>query len=343
MDIETLLYRVLSGYYFITIDSIQYKIINPSLVIKQQAQDLYNSVLDEYKFDAQNWLSEIHIKHLQNINSIWGNTEEEELKSLYKTLDQLKIQLYLKFSHEKQKKLNKQNIKTTQSRINELLIKKSTFSNMTLKSHAEGIRNEYLIMHMVYDNKGQRIFDHNNNNNYELLEKLISAVATHTIDVTNLRILARSDAWKNLWDAAKDNIFGKPGLDWTDEQKAVVNLSKMYDSIKEHPECPSDEIIADDDALDGWILHNKEKTLKEKKKNQLMDKLDNKYKNAGEVFVMTDSAEEAKDIYSLNDEATMLKIKELQTIAGADGNIEWSKLPSVKREIQEQQRAKIKK
>ena len=94
--------------------------------------------------------------------------------------------------------------------------------------------------------------------------------------------------WRGYWNADKTNIFDKCTTELTDEQRALLNISRMYDNIYEHPECPDDKIIEDDDALDGWMILQKRKNDKDKKKSQF-DSSNPNLKNSGEVFVMSRS------------------------------------------------------
>lgn len=72
----------------------------------------------------------------------------------------------------------------------------------------------------------------------------------------------------------------------------------MYDSIAESPESPSDEIILDDDMLDGWlIIQRRERELRTKQK-AAEDVISNeKIANSDEVFIVAKSEE---DIQKLN-------------------------------------------
>ena len=56
IDTEGILYRIISGYYYITHNNEEYKIISASLDIKQKAHNLYNSVLKRNRFDTNHWL-----------------------------------------------------------------------------------------------------------------------------------------------------------------------------------------------------------------------------------------------------------------------------------------------
>ena len=76
----------------------------------------------------------------------------------------------------------------------------------------------------------------------------------------------------------------------------------MYDSIAESPESPSDEIILDDDMLDGWlIIQRRERELRTKQK-AAEDIIGNeKIANSDEVYIVAKSEEDISNINELND------------------------------------------
>jgi pyruvate/2-oxoglutarate dehydrogenase complex dihydrolipoamide dehydrogenase (E3) component len=135
------------------------------------------------------------------------------------------------------------------------------------------------------------------------------------------------------------DLFGKPTINWTDEQKTLVVISKMYDSAYEHPECPPESVIQDDDMFDGWMIIQRREHEKNKDKNRNEKILkDKKLGNAKEVFLVANSKEEAQNIYSLNNANSRNTIKERQNIILHTGSeVSETDLPDVKRELVMQQ------
>ncbi|NCA30865.1 MAG: hypothetical protein EBS93_09130, partial [Chitinophagia bacterium] len=121
----------------------------------------------------------------------------------------------------------------------------------------------------------------------------------------------------------------------TDEQKTLVVLTKMYDSAYQHPECPPDSVIEDDDMFDGWMIVQKRENEKIKNKNRTEKMLEGKNLNkAGEVFIMANSQEEANNIYDLNESASRHIIKERESIIKqSQGIIDVAQLPDIQRNL----------
>lgn len=332
-DIEELVYRIINGYYYLTIDDKVYKIVCPSLAIKQQAHNIYLSIIYSNKFDDSSWIRKAEAETILQQNQLWNNDKEEQLKILNNRLEDMKIELYLKFLDPTMKKKIKASLETGKNKIQDMINIKNSMDHLTLEHYAEGLKNEHIILNTVYDTNENLIFGDSVDTTF--FESIVVAINKCSIGMETLRAVARHDLWKSYWDAAKEQVFPLPAYNWTDEQRLLINLSKMYDSVKEHPECPEDDVIADDDALDGWMLFHRRKIEKERKKTKLMDSVGGKYKNANEIFIVTNSAEEAKEIYNLNDPESMAAINHMKTLAkNSDTPIQWADLPHVKAELQ---------
>jgi hypothetical protein len=348
VDLEEILYRIISGYYYITVNNSIYKIYSPKLNLKQKAHSLYLSILEDNKYDTSSWISKSVIDNLLKIYDIWDNKREDNLNHLVKSLENAKIELYLNFSKIKQRESIKNLIASINKQINENINKKHYFDCLTLEYYSSSLKNQYLLMHTVYTEKDEKVFgDSLDDVDTIFLEKIIYEIYHNSISMDDIKNLASNELWRSYWDSSKDSIFeGKP-TDWTEEQRSLVNITKMMDAIREHHERPPEEVFGDFDALDGWILHQKQTAEKEKKKEQISSMVSgNKKERMDEVFVVTNSTQEAQEIFSLNDPTTRQNIKTMSKIVQEKGPVKWSELPHVKREIQnkfnEMKRDKIK-
>ena len=338
MDIEGNIYRIITGHYYISVDNTDYRVVSPNIQIKQKAHYIYNNILNSNKFDTKYWLKKKQADRILETNGIWNSTKEESLKVLNNRLDDMKIELYLKYDDPTMRKKIKASLSTGRIKINELETKKTSMDTLTLEYYANSAKNEYIVLNTVYKDE-ELVFKGKDDTsiNTDFLDSIITEVNRNGLSMEDLRIVARSDLWKSYWDAAKGNIFAPPAYAWNDEQRLLVNLSKMYDSVHEHPEAPDDKVIADDDALDGWMLATRRKAEKERKKTKLMDSIGGKYKNAGEIFIVTQSQEEAKGIYGLNDAEGMAEVNHLKTIAKTSPEpVQWQDMPHVRTKLESQ-------
>ena len=79
MDIESLVYKIITGYYYITIDDTAYKVLHPTLKIKQSAHLLYSDAMQKNKFDSPNWIKDRDKENILLSNQIWSQAQETEL------------------------------------------------------------------------------------------------------------------------------------------------------------------------------------------------------------------------------------------------------------------------
>jgi hypothetical protein len=122
-----------------------------------------------------------------------------------------------------------------------------------------------------------------------------------------IRELARCYSWKSIWNIYKFNkvgtLFKKHGrrnTELTVNQKNILTWSNIYDNVAESMDCPSEDVINDDDMLDGWFIDQKNKREKESKKDIISDKIKSgKINNSNHVFVVAND-EEAGDLAIAN-------------------------------------------
>jgi len=115
-----------------------------------------------------------------------------------------------------------------------------------------------------------------------------------------VRELARTTPWVGLWNVLKMN--GQPfDLNTlTIEQQSLLSWSNMYDKIHESPDCPPDEVLDDDDMLDGWLIIQRRKREADKKKQEIESHINPKMKNADEIIMVAETAADAQKIDMLN-------------------------------------------
>ena len=160
--------------------------------------------------------------------------------------------------------------------------------------------------------------------------------------------MARNEPWKTIWsnrDVSSCPLFIQDGFkELTFSQKNLVIWSKLYDNIQEHMEAPSEEVVKDDDMLDGWFIVQTRKREKDKKEKDIDSTLGS---NAGkdEVFVMANPAdkEKIKAIRNMNDDQGAYIHDERLSYIEKQGDVDRIKLPDVQRELTKQMYEEMKK
>ena len=119
----------------------------------------------------------------------------------------------------------------------------------------------------------------------------------------DIRDLARNDPWRSLWlmrESCDLKLFANQDRELSIDQKNLLVWSRMYDNIQESMDCPTDDVIDDDDMLDGWFLLQAEKRKKEQAEMEFEEGTNEKIKNADEVFVVTNNEIDKERVEGLN-------------------------------------------
>ena len=92
-----------------------------------------------------------------------------------------------------------------------------------------------------------------------------------------------------------------PDRELTFDQRNISIWSRMYDNVQESQECPADDVIQDDDLLDGWFIIQRKKQEKERLVSEVDNMTSNdRIANSQEIFVFTDNKQEAENINNAN-------------------------------------------
>jgi hypothetical protein len=337
MNIDKLIYRILLNYYFIFIDNVKYKVVYPSAKIKYDSEILYDSILEENKYD-KTWMTQQEIDFELSKNGIWTKEDENELESKKRSLDATKIEIYLSFSNVSKREKIRKNIKIINKKINELHNRKNSLSYLDIKEYALTIKNEFLIMNSITDLNDKLYFDNPYGENYEAkqLNHFVREILNNSIDITTLKSIARSELWKSYINS---NPQAAHNINLNDDYRYLLSIHKMYENAKQHPEAPTEEIISDDDALDGWFLFQNQKMEKEKRKNVTLDKFGKKIKESDHVFILGENQQEIQEIYSLNDnKERMIAQQVIDASHNSKELVDWKDLPFVKQQLMEEKK-----
>ena len=334
-EIELLLYRILSGKLIFFYDGEKYELRSPDFSLRYEAQLIYENIINEEKYN--DWIREDDsIRFLINLG-LWTRDTMTIISDIEKKLENSKVDLYKSaLVPDKQKSIRKK-INNYNSQLANINNKKVDFLSNTLEGYANAIKNEYLISNTLFKNN-KKVFqdtEGTNKNSYTYFNNLVNAINQCTISISQYRELARSQIWRSYWTYNKTDVFHCSITYLTDEQKTLVNVSRMYDSVYDHPESPSDKIIEDDDMLEGWMIIQRRKSEKEKNQKKV-DDLNPKLKNAQEVFIMTNNKESYDEVMSLNSEESKYRIKEKVQTIDQKGSVSDSELPDVQRQIRTQ-------
>lgn len=336
MDQRTLslyLSRILSGFYLFFHSGEKYKLIYPDITVKYEAELYAEQEYEGNKFN--DWITDDSIIDSLVSMGVWNYNGDTNLENLEKQIDDLKVDLYKNVLNPNKIKNLKRTLSNTKSAYNRAYEIRHSLDQYTVNGYSQYLKNQYILVNSLYYNNNKKVFNTIEDADFNLLNILSNIISSNIIDISVFRTIARSDSWRNYWSANSDSLFDKSVVNWTDEQKTLVVLTKMYDSAYQHPECPPDKVFEDDDIFDGWMIVQKRENEKIKNKNRTEKMLEGKNLNkAGEIFIMANSQEEAQNIYDLNDNTSRHIIKEREnTIKRSAGTVESNRLPDAQREL----------
>jgi hypothetical protein len=323
----------LSGKQVFSHNNNTYELRKPSLSLKMRADLVYTSAYENNIYS--DFILMEDIDELLIETNIISRDHKKILTKMEKSLDNQKISLYKLYYDTLQRNKIKQKIKNIREDVDKFYQEQHSLDYLTLEHYCDNIKNEFIITHSLYHYDSDRlVFNFDTPIAFNLFNSIMAIVSQNVIDVSTYKAVARSDYWRNYWNNNKTNILDEPVKEWSEEQKSLINISCMYDKIQEHPESPKDDIVADDDALDGWMLLQRQENEKQKREKGVDNMLSGKIKDSSEVFLMAGNREQAQDIFALNSEQGLQTIQQkMNMVVSSDGPIRDAELPDVKARI----------
>jgi len=255
--------------------------------------------------------------------------EIDSINGIEETIEQMKVD-YFKNFHEHSRKANiKRAINGESKKIADISSRRDSFIDTTaeyLKSYAY---TQYLVEHNSLFLDGSCIND-------ECSFQMISRAYMNAVqDISSrLRSLAKSTEWRVLWQCLKEGMFENKPSSFTGFQTSVISWSHYYDGINQSANRPSEAVVQDDIAMDGWSINERIKREEEDKKRQSESLLPSKMSKAGEILIPATTREQIKNVYEMNDSRGKAKLKSLGRDLSSNGVLEDSQLTFNRREIQ---------
>ena len=258
-------------------------------------------------------------------NGWWTQDEEDELKQIPKDIEQMKLDYFNSFLRDSVKDLIKKGVRKKEDRFEELTKDKYMFFNYTCESLKSQAYTMYILEHCTFYENGDKIS--------------LEDVSIHTLyvkynaeilDDKEIREISQSYDWRMIWNSAKESreIFPFPACDLTDMQKSLISWTRMYDSVYESMETPSDDIIEDDYAIDGWFIAQRRKREDDRK-----DSDSNSLPQSAEVFVPVSNKKEADRVHNMNTQEAKNILKSKSKEIEEKGSVKESELTHVKQDL----------
>lgn len=329
---DTLISRILSGIFIYRDSSRMLFVYPPDRLTKQLSYEYYNEILSSVTFE--DWLSIEDAQQFLLKNDILPSDAEAMITKAQNDIEELKLKAFENWMLTSKVKMFKQGIKQLENKVSVLYSAKHSLDHLTREGFAELCRMNYLILNSIKDKDGNRV---NIEDDAILIEKIFGTLAKNFVPVATMRLLGRTDPWRSVWNAAGGvNPFGTNPIDWTEDQKTLVLYTQMYDNCYKHTECPEENVLEDDDLLDGWMIHQRRKAKEERKKNNTVEMGD------AEHFVMAQGKTQEeidarrREIDKMNDLKAREIRKQRDQALKNKGRLKESQLPDVQMELQRQ-------
>jgi hypothetical protein len=307
---EFFISRIRSGYVSLRVGGKRLIVHHPSIQTVLRSNEIYmeeyGRAIEEELFDDDD------VYNLLVAIGLWSEKQEKEFEKIVPDhIEYWKIELYKNILKSNTRITIRKYLDVAKNELNRLYNVRHSFDHMTCAGYASYVKSMFLI---------SRCTTHNN-----------KRVDWAKFDLNRVMGLYHENLLSGMWSVLKANgkIFDTTNI--TTEQQALISWSSMYDKIYESPDCPPEEVIEDDDMLDGWLLIQKRQREVDKKKHEVENIANKKIANAGEIFLMAETPQDAQKIDLLNDpHAAQIKKQKLQEIKNR-GNVLEQQLSDVKR------------
>jgi hypothetical protein len=331
---EFLVSRIRTGKIFITIDNIDL-IIHP-LTMDQAylACEVYNNAYQQAYVDGM--MDEHEITEWMESNGLWSKADDNISEKFKKDLEKLKVEIYNARNNSDLREKIRLYIRAGEKQFAHHLSRKNLYYQNTIEGFATTEKVGWIIKNTTYHKDKPYDFSQID------LTYVVDEWQSSFLSDNQSRELARNEPWKSLWvikNNANIKLFNNPeDSELTYNQKNLIIWSQMYDNIQESPDCPTKEVIDDDDVLDGWFIIQAKKREQEKFEQELNNNTKNdKIKNASEVFMVAKNEKDAMKINESNSIHSQSIKKQREAMIKRRGAVAQHDFPDERLNIQAQQ------
>lgn len=346
-EAEFIVARLTTGWLKFRIDGQIFFLKSPSPYNKYTCNEIYETAYHEATEDGMPSEDELLDELIDK--GLWDVEKEKFVKKVKEDIENLKVQMFEKYLNTQALIKGKEVLKNAKKDLIRLHEERHALSFLSREGFANMERNKYFIAASVYyKDNSPLIF---NEEDYWLLDNYIVEQAMlkyreTRLEESQLRWVARNEPWRSIWSSRKAGLplFDKSCGELNEEQRSIIVWSMLYDNISEHTECPSDDIINDDDVLDGWMILQRRKRKKEEGKRWAESLIKNEnISNSGEVFVMANPEGErltldqlkqnVENVSNLNDEVADIQKRQRMSYLRKKGKVHEEAMPDSKLEI----------
>lgn len=325
--------RIVSGSVRLRLHLGVFTLVSPTRPQRYEAQELFAERLDEAS--AEGLFSEEELYDHLVESGAWDEESDGLLSSLPKEIEEFKFKLYKANFRSNERAVVRKALRAAEARVAELEGRRHAQDHLSRLGFAALARSRYLLGACLLARDGSPACAGDPGSwPSELLEEAAAAHAALRLGERDYRELARGEPWRSLWGCRRGDgdLFGVPAADYTDEQRAIVSFACLYDDVRQHPECPADDVVADDDLLDGWLIDQRRRRADA---GTDPDGLvtNERIRNSQEVFFVADTREDADRIMAMNNEHARAVARGRFRVIAERGSLSEADMPDTKRNL----------
>jgi len=326
---EKILNRIIQGRLRFSQDGLVLFIQEPSKDLIEESFDIYDETYKDAYFKGVYVKEEL--KEILFYNELWSPSDDKEAEKIEKQIEELKVEAFKNFYKPRDLGGIKINIRMMENQFMKYKSKLYQLDHISCEGVANFARSIWILSKTIYDTE-KRLYDFQKRSLNFFLEYYNINQITQDVH----RHIARTDPFRSMWNCSKKsgNIFGKPACEFSKDQLALCSYATMYDNVYESSESPHEDVIKDDDCLDGWFIEQRREHEKYKKKKELDSLLKNsKIANSQEVFLMAGDKETAQKISSMNTAQGNAIIQARNQQIDQAGSLKFTDLADVRQDI----------
>lgn len=294
---EYFISRIRSGIYHIRDNDLLLKIVTPTIYEEFELNEIYHQAYEQSVIDG--FMNENEMLLWMRDKNIWTDEDDKKIEGLQKDIERLKVEIFNARNNEVLREKIRLYLRAGEKQLFKQLDKKNSYQANTCEGIASIEKLQAFLKKCTYHNN--ELFDFQN----LTLEYILYLFNQLILSESQIRDLSRNEPWRSLWilnQSDKFKLFANYDRELSNDQKHILIWSQMYDNVQESLDCPTDDVIDDDDMLDGWFIIQKRKREKERSEAEFKDGTNNsKIQNAGEVYMMANSNNDAQRINNMND------------------------------------------
>ncbi len=282
------LYRVLSGE-----TAHKYLIVkSPELDDLAKANAYYSEVFD-YNFE----------RGVYTTDELCEDVSEQQ-DCISKRLESLKVEYYKiivgTYSDDPSRFFTLKRIEETEEELQSLTMDNRRLEHLSCEGIAYLAKAYFLLERTTLWSTDRRPYDWS----LASIDQVHDWYCNQKLSERQIREIAKSSEWRQIWNIKSfGSIFSRPLYLLSEEQKNLLFWSNMYDSANESQDRPSDEVLKDDHAFDGWLIERHKENAREV--SQASREKFSKAQQAQDVFLQVHSPKDLEVIQSLNSPEAM--------------------------------------